>query len=294
MQFYRFWARANEECETSRGKMDLTAYGYSNHSLDDALNVARERVRANASRREWRQRSDQDYYSVNSPVREEIVQELVSSDGDPAIISRNSYGCLVLNTPNVLFADIDQPKNQMLENPLESIVGFFKGLFGGPQDNDSSNKANDFEQIVVGRIERMIEQSPGSVIRLYRTYNGFRAVVVNKTIPTDLADSIKWLKDFGSDELYVSLCRSQDCYRARLSPKPWRCKMHQPTVRYPFADRDDENRFSKWLEEYENQARQFATCALIGNFGNGSIDQTCQQIIDVHDNFALNGNRPLA
>ena len=44
--------------------------------------------------------------------------------GLTAAITRNSYGCLVLNTAQIMFVDVDAPE------PKSSGGGFFAGLFG--------------------------------------------------------------------------------------------------------------------------------------------------------------------
>ena len=294
MQFFRFWARGTENINTPDGQKNFTAYGFSNESVEDALRVAHERALANANARGRTHSSDQQYYANNVPLREEIIQELVAADNEKVVISRNKYGCLVLNTPHVFFADIDKPaRTSSEENPLATVVGFFQNLFGG-NEPDTKEPEDSFENGVIEKIEQLINQHHGMIIRLYRTSNGFRAMIMNETIPCQLAKSHQLLNAFGSDELYVSLCRSQDCYRARLTPKPWRCGMRQHNTRYPFLNQSEQDRFLQWQADYEKRSVNFATCALIGNFGNGVVDQTCQQIAEVHDTYALNGNLPLA
>lgn len=40
------------------------------------------------------------------------------------------------------------------------------------------------------------------------------------------------LTDFGSDPLYIRLCRLQESFRARLTPQPWRCRLQSLPVRF--------------------------------------------------------------
>ena len=49
-----------------------------------------------------------------------------------------------------------------------------------------------------------------------------------------------------ADPAFVRLCRAQESFRARLTPKPWRCGCERPAVRFPREHAHDEERFSEW------------------------------------------------
>ena len=59
------------------------------------------------------------------------------------------------------------------------------------------------------------------------------------------------MRIFDADRLYVSLCASQQCYRARLTPKPWRIGMR----RYS-GD-------ASWVGDYDSRRRDYAVCRLV-------------------------------
>jgi len=64
------------------------------------------------------------YYS-DRPMREPVLREFRAADGTlSALVTRNSYGCLVLNTARALFVDVDFP-----EAPPAS-AGLLGRLFG--------------------------------------------------------------------------------------------------------------------------------------------------------------------
>jgi hypothetical protein len=44
------------------------------------------------------------------------------------------------------------------------------------------------------------------------------------------------LRELGSDPKYVQLAKAQECFRARLTPKPWRCGVRQSSRVYPRED----------------------------------------------------------
>ncbi len=277
MQFYRFWTRA----EGHSREMSVTCYGYSNESLEDALRVARERAKKTAVALDTGQLRTDQYYGSDRPFREEIVEEFQDGGEVIAIISRNHYGALVLNVANVFFADVDIPPP---EPGLGKILSFFTGKKSQPT----------FEEQLVQRIDQLCQNDSTLGMRLYRTMAGYRVIITSKTIPAGTVHSIEFLDALGSDPLYAALCRTQDCYRARLTPKPWRCQFRAPPRSFPFENEAEEQAQRAWEREYDQHRAAFATCALIGDFGNPTLSSEVEQIIQLHDHFSLNGQQPLA
>lgn len=279
MEFYKYWTATKKSFVDHQGTDQVrTIFGYSNDGLDDALRVARDRARRFSdawSRRE--KDSTLDYYPTDSAIREEIIQEFSEAEGPIAVISRNSYGCRVLNTPDVFFADVDIP--------LPGCLGWLTAKF---------QRLPNFEQQLIGKIHELVNHDPELGLRMYRTKRGYRIVVTSRTIPASNINSIQLLEQLKADQLYVSLCRSQDCYRARLSPKPWRCGTTRPPGRYPFLTDDKRSQFEKWVRDYELKSADWATCALVGNFGSKRIHPRVASILKLHDHFVLVGRKPLA
>ncbi len=88
---------------------------------------------------------------------------------------------------------------------------------------------------------------------------------------------------FEADPLYRKLCATQKCFRARLTPKPWRCDLDKPRGRWPWGDAKTEARFRKWETEYAKVAVRYATCKLVGQFGNPQFDPALRELIEQHD-----------
>ncbi len=285
MQFFKFWTQANRSASGNVGDFDVTCYGYSNDSLEDALRVAEQRAQSTAQAMANGVPRDQGYYGNAHPIREEIIEAFEEDGLCSAIISRNHYGCLVLNTADVFFADIDKPDQSNAPSPIASILNLF-GM--------NAPETKSFEQELIDNIAQHCSQNSNLGLRLYRTANGYRIVVTNETIPANEARSRRLLQSLGSDKLYVSLCRSQDCYRARLTPKPWRCGATRPPCRYPFSTDQQKHTYRQWEQQYESTAQAFATCALIGQFGSNQIHPTVDKITRLHDHYVLNGDRPIA
>jgi len=283
MKFYRYWTTATRRGIDSEGEeVFRSAAGYSNRSLEEALEIANQQADAlgdfwNDSGRNWSEGGG--YYGTgNRPIREQIIEEFTDGNESYSVISRNAYGCQVLNTESVFFADVDIPS--------PSLAG---KLFGW-----LSKKKPTFEQSLIEKISNITERDSQICIRLYRTFKGYRIAIVDRLVDPEDAQSDTLLKELGSDKLYVSLCRSQDCYRARLTPKPWRCGSTKPPTRFPFVDRGAEDRFQQWLVGYEKNSQQFATCALVGEFGSKAKHPRAESILKLHDQFVLNDDRPLA
>ena len=76
---------------------------------------------------------------------------------------------------------------------------------------------------VLARIHAVVARHPGMGLRLYRTANGYRCLVTHRTYDPASQECRELLEALGSDPLYIRLCRGQHCFRARLTPKPWRC-----------------------------------------------------------------------
>ena len=283
MKFYKYWTTATRRGIDKDGEeIFRSAAGYSNVSLAEALRTANQRADAlgdfwDDPNRVWQNGGG--YYGQGTrPIREQVLNQFDDGDETYAVITRNVYGCQVLNTANVFFADVDIPQSSKTKKLF--------GLFG--------NKTASFEEKLVEKISRIVERDSRICLRLYRTSMGFRIALMDRIINPEDAQSYSLLEELGSDKLYVSLCRSQDCYRARLTPKPWRCGATRPPTSFPFTHEGTEERFQQWLDAYEQIARKFGTCALVGEFGSAAKHPRAESVLKLHDHFVLNDDRPLA
>lgn len=281
MEFYRYWTAVEETFEDAEGKQRLRrAYGYSNEDLAHALEVAQERASHFVNHPDLRgTRRTDEYYPTDRAIREQIIEEFHDGDQRMVVISRNSYGCLVLNTPDVFFADVDLPLPG----------GCLGALFGA-----SGTKTSDFEKRLLDNMGQVVGRHQEIGLRLYRTAQGYRIAVTSDVIPATEARSMKLLDELEADRTYVSLCRSQDCYRARLSPKPWRCGIEKPPARFPFLGPGDEAKFEQWRNQYEAKSHEWATCAIVGNLGSQRMHPRVESVLKLHDHYALNDDKPLA
>ena len=125
-----------------------------------------------------------------------------------ARITRNSYGASVLNAARVMFVDVDiEPPDG---NPR---ADHRRPASGNPATEDEALDA----------LARVVAAQPGLAFRVYATAAGLRYLCTSRLFSPDSGESEEILKSLKSDTRYIALCRRQKCYRARLTPKPWRC-----------------------------------------------------------------------
>jgi hypothetical protein len=219
------------------------------------------------------ERPPRDYGYADRPVREEVVEEITGADGDAAAaLTRNSYGSLVLNTRDLVFIDIDLPQ----ETSGGGLVGALKGLFGKSEADDPASR-------IRRRVAAQTATRPDLTIRLYRTFAGFRCAVTNRRMSPAGPESRRLLGEFGADPLYVRLCQVQQSYRARLTPKYWRCGGRRPPNRFPWDTEADEQEYRAWEREYEAQSARFATCRFVEQFGSQEGNAESAALIRLHD-----------
>lgn len=273
MRLCRYWAAVEDTATDAKGQvLRLRKWGGSNESRDAALLEARqtlEQLKARVTQIDVRNPQDDYGYSLR-----DTPEELISTLQNDAGVTRNRGGCLVLNAKNAFFADID-------------IVppGFFARLFG--------RRAKD-ENTYIEELRTWLSARPQFGARVYRTKKGLRYLFTHKPLPVN-DEALYWLTELGSDRLYTRLCRSQQCYRARLSPKAFRIGVRVPEAQYPYETQAERESFDKWLPEYEGKAAGYAVCKLVCVIGAESIHKDLKEIVETHDKMTLcDSDLPLA
>jgi hypothetical protein len=245
------------------------------------------------------------------PIREEIL----SLHGE-TVITRNLYGAKCLNTPNVLFADIDfEPVETgglgcllglvvLVGAPLvgrmsfnNGAMGFLVGLplvilaywIGYNLRRWCVKLRGGAEKLARTRLQSFVATHPDWHLRLYRTPAGFRVLAMHRTFKPDEPAVTKFFSWIGADELYVRMCRNQQCFRARVSPKPWRIGISQhmrprPGVWPVNPERRPER--TRWIEGYERTAQGYAACEFLEAMGNGTAHATAQSVQKIHDELS--------
>jgi len=278
MNFPPFWAKGSHK--------GFWCWRWSAHSLGEAQSLAQDAARKLAERFAAGDTFRNRYPYADRPLREPVLRELKSSSGEvAAVITRNSYGCLVLNTARVMFVDVDLPE------PKVSVGGLLKKLFGKPEPPP----ANASEAAIIAKAEAWGRRHPDWGWRVYRTRAGLRFLATHALFDPATVDAEPVFDELGADPLYRRLCATQKCYRARLTPKPWRCGLPVPPARWPWPDAKAEEHFKKWESRYLAAGNTHATCALVKTLGNRQVHADALLVVGVHDEVTRAGSKlPLA
>jgi hypothetical protein len=182
------------------------------------------------------------------------------------VVTRNHYGCLVLNATRALFIDVDMVQPCRQERERDAVDSWNKGWLQILEDL----------RVVLGS-ER------GEGFRIYRTAAGFRILATSREFEPDSPQSHRLMNLVGADAAFVKLCRTQNSFRARLTPKPWRCGMRRPPNFFPRETAGEKQRFAEWLSRYERSCRGHATCQYLGHVGPKAVHKRIAPIIELHD-----------
>ncbi len=210
------------------------------------------------------------YAYGSRPLREEIVETFGRGNGDGprALITRNRYGALVLNTARCLFLDVDLPQIGILQRLRRFLSG---------------NRV-DPAAAALSSLRDALGRSPlPATFRLYRTAAGFRVIAVDREFEPGGVEAERLMDFTATDRAYVQLCRAQQSFRARLTPKPWRCGCASPPGEYPREVAAVQQQFAAWLANYETASWKFATCRYVDTVGSGNALHGIEDLVDIHD-----------
>ena len=274
MQVYKYWRRLDKLAKDSQGReWDLRAWGGSLSSEEEAERNAEAKLDRWIAKLA---RGDVlgDYEYQLREIREELVEEIHDPAGNLiGAITRNRYGALVLNAASVLIADLDAEQ----PNFITKLLGWFGRK---PRDKESLQAA----------VRELVTAHPGFHAILYETHAGLRAFFTHADFDPTGDESHRILTTLGSDRLYQKLCTAQQCYRARLTPKPWRCSHARPPRNFPRTSDAQREAFELWLQQYDKQSTEFAVCRRIDEFGSGQMTAEAQTLLEIHDRFTLNAH----
>lgn len=320
----RYWADAKMAITMDGKTQTYRRFGWSNDSEADAELSARKHVedacvRAKAGERVRRVDHKVAYNGAEGlPIREEVIKTF-----DDSVLSRNSYGSLCLNTPDVVFADVDViPKPNYLPNVfgyialvagavigasmalpdldswlvVAAMVGFL-GIFEALKRYAARNWLASPAKKALKRIRDFSSANVDWRLRVYRTPQGYRVLVMHSCFSPDSTHVQRFFSEIGTDPNYVRMCNNQQCFRARVSPKPWRIGLNRVDSGsgvWPVKPEHLRSR-EKWLRRYEQESRAFASCVYIESLGANQLDVKAERIRAIHDEYSQAGrDLPLA
>ena len=271
-----FWASARGSTTTpDRRELELVAWGWSGTSDADARANADARLARIMERVGRGDPLPHKYTYGDRPIREERLDQLDGPDGAPLfVVTRNVYGSLVLNATRALFIDVDEP-------PPRRSGGLLGMLFG--------RKPPELPSPTLDRIRRALQGLSPRSFRVYRTAAGYRVLGVDREYTPEADEALGIMSQVGSDPNYIQLCKVQKSFRARLTPKPWRCGTPTPPGRFPRSE-PLEQAFQQWVPTYEQGCRDWATCALIEQIGDAATHDNVKAVLELHDRMTRVGS----
>jgi hypothetical protein len=179
---------------------------------------------------------------------EPLVDAVRGPSGDVARITVNGYGSLVINANAAMFADVDTG-----------------GEVADPRNMSTPRELTD-----------LVMRRPDLGFRVYRTLAGWRYLCTTTTFDPASDEVRTLLRDLGSDEKYVTLCRIQKTFRARLTPKPWRARESPVSVGADGISRSE-------LQSVIDRTWRYATARYVTAVGSAQMDPGVAPVVDAHD-----------
>lgn len=310
-----YWAEGRCEQRIQKRMVKLRRWGWSNVSQEEAQAHADARVQAamagwvrgdSMPRREPKVPYNG---AVSLPIREETVEHHGST-----IITRNAYGAQCLNTPNVLFADVDfalersawPQRLALFWGPIIVATLLARHWLPGypwvlwwvlatvaqisytSTQMHQRRKHRAVQAKVLARAQQWVAQHPSWGLRLYRTPAGVRMLATHRLLDPNEAEVERFFKAMNTDPLYAAMCRNQQCFRARLTAKPWNMlrSIRPATPRpapWPTASQEALERRSTWLSTYDRAAQRYAACQWVSTIGHPTVHFEVQPVLHLHD-----------
>jgi hypothetical protein len=276
MYFPKFWQRGEHE--------GFVCWGFSDESSGEARERAQGRARIIAERFHSGE-ALRSYGYPDRPMREPVLQVMASStQTEPAgVITRNSYGCMVLNAARMFIADVDhRPTGKDVRQP-----GILQSFFARNRKPTGAEAAKDLHaSSVLQKVGKVVSRDQGGLAFVYETAGGLRVILAHREMDPCSEETGRTLDFVGSDPLYLRLCRNQKSFRARITPKPWRCGHHAPTERWPFLETKSAKSFEAWESEYLRKIQDYSVVRLVERVGDGKIHAEIAPLLALHDEIA--------
>ena len=272
MKFPNYWSRAYNDSGL------VVARGWSETSSEDAHQNAERRLARILSALRAGHEPDEYQYVADGVICEQVIDRVFHGSDEVAVISRNVYGSLVMNTTRMMFVDIDTPQLGMLVRLKNWLT---------------RNKPASPDASVTTQFRQWQKRNPHFTLRVYRTYAGFRLIIQNRCFELVDDAALKILAELKSDRLYRRLCQQQQCFRARLTPKPWRIGLLRPPEAFPFRNEQAAQEVENWFKQYEEASKAYSVCQYVETIGEGMQHPTLSSLIAQHDSFCCR-DRPLA
>ena len=319
MNIPKYWEKKEVTFHIDGKEAFCNIWGYSDGNMEAARRMIEEKIPQveEAIRRRWDSEDGEyytgykgEYYTVDV-IREQRLEEISQDSDEIAVITRNSYGAKIINCPEVMFVDIDTDEEPWFT--IQASEGCLGVIFGmtkepnqpeeDPADPPAAPELSKAKIEALARVKSYVDSNPGTGFRIYETTLGLRLIATNQVYDPAGDATMEVLQDLNCDELYLRLCRVQKCFRARLTPKPWRIGHMRPPAgnrkpnnpsnpRSPEPAKDPE--YIRWLESYEARSDSYQACHFMEKIGMEAPEPAIREVVRVHDaNCGVTGDLQL-
>lgn len=315
----KYWAEhtVSYKSITRRRTLKLSRLGWSNLSQEEAEQHAKLRVQQAFSEKSQGQivkhrEPKVAYHGVDGiPIKEQIVAQ-----HKDVIITRNSYGARCLNTPDVFFLDIDFDASAnlawrisymvlthflffsvMIYYALPLMTGLLLIMVWITTSLMLERFANRYailqkvnQPLIFRKLHRWLKAHPTWGVNIYQTPAGIRLLVTHSTFHPNDKLVTQFAQTLCVDKKYLTMCLKQQCFRARLTAKPWRIGLQnhlKPSLTtWPIQDSQLVAQRQQWLDDYENVAKNYAACRFLQHVGCQDYDPKVLTVIKLHDELS--------
>lgn len=324
MRIPRYWAEGRAHFRSRDKQRTVRRFGWSDDSEADAQSMADARAKAALAKAlggatEAPNEPKRAYDGADGvPIREEILETHGSM-----VVTRNAYGARCLNVPDVAFVDVDFETPPGCAGSSSSVLGGIGAglalawwlqsgwvalgavVLGGPVGVYVAYLLKAFwtglrggdARVAQRRIQAYADAHPDRHLRVYRTPAGFRVLVMDRTLDPTGPETASLFDALGADPLYRRMCVRQQCFRARLTAKPWRLDLADPRPSWGVWPLSPDRRAVRdaWLEKYEAKAREASACRFVMKLGPDVTVHATREVMELHDRESgATSERPLA
>ncbi len=328
MNVVSFLVRSERHTKSGERTVRLVRYGWSEADEPSARDCAERRLDAAERLLEAGQRPVlveilPRYRSAGlswaGPEPVPIVELPVRREGRE-LLTRNSYGAVSLNTPDVLFCDIDVSERvpprtgvgaslfltlglvvaagwglvfawlaadqRLLVGLSWTLVAIAVGFViqrGRPRSSEPR-----LDTQALRPAEAWVEAHPGWHLRVYETAAGYRLLAMHAAFDPTSDEVQDFFAAVSADPNFARMCKLQACFRARLTPKPWRMGVRPEGLRRPRLGSRTPEFSAAWVREYELTSKRYAVCKYVMSLGSTArVSPRAEEVRRLHDQAVL-------
>lgn len=149
--------------------------------------------------------TNSDWYSLENgeyiTLKEQVIESFNYEEQETGFVSINSYFADILNAPNMMIVDVDLIGES--SRPTDPVI-------------------TPYQSVAIAALKAFQHENPTLGFRVYKTAGGLRYICTTEMFDPNSHKSDSLMRQLFTDPKYRNLCKFQETYRARLTPKPWR------------------------------------------------------------------------